>query len=68
MKNKETPAPRRYTAVCRYFTECYTRIPVEAYSEEEAKQQAQEKFERWNDDWITKDHGNPKRLIEINVE
>ncbi len=67
MKN-DIEKPKYFRAVCRYTTECTNTIPVIAHTEEEAKQIAQEQFERWNADWINKDHGNPKNLIDITIQ
>ena len=67
MINK-TEKPKSFRAVCRYLTECVNTIPVMALTEEEAVKKAKEQFERWNAEWISKQHGNPKNLIDITIQ
>lgn len=52
---------KNYIAQLRYYTNCRTTIPVQAYTPEEAKEKAIEQFKRWND-------GEPKHLLDIEIK
>ena len=64
----EVEKPKCFRAICRYTTECLNTIPVLAFTKEEAEEKAKEQFERWNAEWISKQHGNPKNLIDITIQ
>lgn len=52
---------KNYIAQLRYYTNGKTTIPVQAYTPEEAIQEAQKKFKQWND-------GEPRHLLDIEIK
>lgn len=58
---------KNYRVLCTYQTEDTSVFPVRANTKEEAKEIAKDQFNRWNDYWITKEHGNPKYLMKVEI-